>query len=192
MRLREVTYILLEVSIVQLLSGPFQGTLFEEPPKFLFGDSQALRPVRDLDAGQSHQVELLTVNILMKADARHVNDLLFQLAGAHLARLLFYGLFEADLELRFLVERFKFGVWHKKHLDLAKAVHQKFLPLFMLSPSGLQWLILMYLKWVHATTCDSLMLLRTPPILYLSPRASVHHFLCRFAYPGAAQTSVNI
>jgi hypothetical protein len=38
----EVTYILLEVSIVQLLSGPFLGTLFEETPKLIFGDSEAL------------------------------------------------------------------------------------------------------------------------------------------------------
>lgn len=112
MRLREVTYVLLEVSIVQLLSGPFQGTLFKEPPKFLFGDSQALRPVGDLDTGQSHQVKLLTVDILMKPDARHVDDLLFQLAGAHLARLLFYGLLETDLEVRFVFERFEFWVWH--------------------------------------------------------------------------------
>jgi len=47
----------------------------------------------------------------MKADARHVDNLLFQLAGAHLARLLYYGLLETDLEMRFVVERFEFGVW---------------------------------------------------------------------------------
>jgi hypothetical protein len=38
----EVTYVLLKVSIVKLLSGPFLGTLFEEPPKFIFGDNKAL------------------------------------------------------------------------------------------------------------------------------------------------------
>ena len=57
-------------------------------------------------------MKLLTVDILMKADARHADYLLFHLARANLTRLLFYGLREAYFELRFVVKRFEFGVWH--------------------------------------------------------------------------------
>ena len=48
----------------------------------------------------------------------------------------------------------------------------------------------MHLKRVHATTLDSLILLRTPPIVNLTPRTSVHHLFGRFANFGAAHTSV--
>jgi hypothetical protein len=57
-------------------------------------------------------VKLLTVDILMKADARHVDYFFLHLTGANLTRLLFYGLREANFELRFVVERFEFRIWH--------------------------------------------------------------------------------